>query len=260
MAEKRMFSKKIIDTDWFMDMPISSQNLYFHLSMRADDDGFVASPKRIMKQIGASEDDYKVLISKKFIIPFDSGVCVITDWRINNYLRSDRYVETIYKEEKQLLRIDENGKYEFGIPMVYPVLSSSNTNINNNILINNIEKAEKEEKKEEERGERLKKLTINEVLSTIKDEDVKSLLKKFIEHRKQKKPITAYGLQLIINKLRELSYGDSSKAIDIINQSIERGWLSVFPLDIDKGATNKGEYLSEDEVQKLFSNIEYVEV
>lgn len=127
MAEKRMFSKKIIDTDWFMDMPASSQNLYFHLSMRADDDGFVASPKRIIKLIGATDDDYRILISKKFIIPFESGICVIRDWRINNYLRNDRYNETQYKEEKKLLTLDENGKYNLGIPTVDPVLSISNT-------------------------------------------------------------------------------------------------------------------------------------
>ena len=96
MAEKRMFSKKIIDTDWFMDMPSSSQNLYFHLSMRADDDGFVSSPNRIIKMVGASNDDYRLLITKKFIIPFDSGICVIKDWRINNYLRADRHSDTIY--------------------------------------------------------------------------------------------------------------------------------------------------------------------
>lgn len=130
MAEKRMFSKKIIDTDWFMDMPASSQNLYFHLSMRADDDGFVASPKRIIKLIGATEDDYKILIGKKFIIPFESGVCVITDWRINNYLRNDRYTETVYKEEKDSLILNENGKYEFGIPKVDRELSNSNSNSN----------------------------------------------------------------------------------------------------------------------------------
>ena len=135
MAEKRMFSKKIIDTDWFMDMPASSQNLYFHLSMRADDDGFVASPKRIIKLIGATEDDYKILIGKKFIIPFDSGVCVITDWRINNYLRNDRYAETVYKEEKEQLTLNENGKYILGIPAVDPVISNSISN-----YISNIEK------------------------------------------------------------------------------------------------------------------------
>lgn len=131
MAEKRMFSKKIIDTDWFMDMPASTQNLYFHLSMRADDDGFVSSPRRIIKLIGATDDDYKILIAKKFIIPFDSGVCVITDWRINNYLRNDRYTETVYKEEKSTLIEDENGKYELGIPSVDLVYSNSNSISNN---------------------------------------------------------------------------------------------------------------------------------
>lgn len=136
MAEKRMFSKKIIDTDWFMDMPASTQNLYFHLSMRADDDGFVASPKRIIKLVGATDDDYRILISKKFIIPFESGVCVITDWRINNYLRTDRYAETIYTQEKQSLNVDENGRYTLGIPLgipvVDPVYTLSNTNTNTN--------------------------------------------------------------------------------------------------------------------------------
>lgn len=127
MAEKRMFSKKIIDTDWFMDMPASTQNLYFHLSMRADDDGFVSSPKRIIKLIGATEDDYKILIAKKFIIPFESGICVITDWRINNYLRNDRYTETIYKKERDSLVLDEKGKYNLGIPSVDQVLSISNS-------------------------------------------------------------------------------------------------------------------------------------
>lgn len=127
MAEKRMFSKKIIDTDWFMDMPASTQNLYFHLSMRADDDGFVASPKRIIKLIGASEDDYKVLVIKKFVIPFDSGICVIKDWRINNYLRNDRYTETIYKQEKNNLIVNENGEYELGIPNGIPLVASINS-------------------------------------------------------------------------------------------------------------------------------------
>lgn len=149
MAEKRMFSKKIIDTDWFMDMPASTQNLYFHLSMRADDDGFVASPKRIIKLIGASDDDYRVLIAKHFIIPFESGVCVISDWRINNYLRSDRYTETTYKEEKKMLSVNENGKYELGIPSGIPMvdtdiyLSNSKSNTISNTNIDNKENKHK---------------------------------------------------------------------------------------------------------------------
>lgn len=150
MAEKRMFSKKIIDTDWFMDMPASTQNLYFHLSMRADDDGFVASPKRIIKLIGATDDDYRILTAKKFIIPFESGICVITDWRINNYLRNDRYNDTIYQAEKNLLKEDKNGKYYLGIPdgipSVDPVLTYTNSNNNLNIINNKEEKEEEKHK------------------------------------------------------------------------------------------------------------------
>lgn len=111
MARKRMFDMEIVDTDLFLDMPQSSQNLYFHLGMRADDDGFVSNPKKIIKAIGANEDDLKLLFLKKFVIPFESGVCVITHWKLNNYLRKDRYTETIYKNEKRQLTEDENGVY-----------------------------------------------------------------------------------------------------------------------------------------------------
>ena len=121
MARKRMFDLEIVDTDLFLEMPVSSQNLYFHLGMRADDDGFISNPKKIIRSIGASEDDLKILISKKFIIPFQNGLIVIRHWKINNYIRKDRYSETIYKEEKKQLNEDENGIYnlitEVGIPL-----------------------------------------------------------------------------------------------------------------------------------------------
>lgn len=119
MAERRMFAKTIIDSDAFIDMPTTARLLYYDLGMRADDDGFVNSPKKIMRMIGASEDDMKILIAKKFIIPFESGVVVIKHWRINNYLRSDRYKKTTYQEEKEQLTVKENGAYSLdGIPMV----------------------------------------------------------------------------------------------------------------------------------------------
>lgn len=111
MAEKRMFSKAIIDSDAFLDMPVSARLLYYDLSMRADDDGFVNSPKKIMRMIGASEDDLRILAVRKFIIPFDSGVVVIKHWRIHNYIRKDTYHETTYKEEKAQLELDENKAY-----------------------------------------------------------------------------------------------------------------------------------------------------
>ena len=111
MAERRMFAKTIIDSDAFIDMPLSTQALYFHLSMRADDDGFINNPKKIMRMIGASEDDYKVLCLKRFIIPFDSGIVVIKHWKIHNYIQKDRYKPTVYQEEKALLIEKENGVY-----------------------------------------------------------------------------------------------------------------------------------------------------
>ena len=111
MAERRMFAKTIIDSDAFLDMPLSTQALYFHLSMRADDEGFLNNPKKIMRMIGASEDDMKVLLSKRFVLSFDTGIIVIKHWRIHNYIRSDRLVETKYQEERQMLEVKENGAY-----------------------------------------------------------------------------------------------------------------------------------------------------
>jgi hypothetical protein len=111
MAERRMFAKTIIDSDAFIDMPLSTQALYFHLSMRADDDGFINNPKKIMRMIGASEDDLKVLCLKKFIIPFESGIVVIKHWKIHNYIQKDRYKQTVYSEERSRLSLKENGAY-----------------------------------------------------------------------------------------------------------------------------------------------------
>lgn len=111
MAERRMFAKSIIDSDFFLDMPPSTQCLYFHLSMRADDDGFVNSPRKIQRMIGASEDDFRLLVAKRFLIPFDTGVVVIRHWRIHNYIQKDRYKETMYQEERAMLSQDQNGVY-----------------------------------------------------------------------------------------------------------------------------------------------------
>lgn len=111
MAERRMFSKSIIDTDAFLDMPASSQNLYFHLAMRADDDGFVDNPRKIQRIVGATDDDLRILIGKRYILAFESGVIVIKHWRLHNYIRKDRYTPTLYKEEKNSLFLKENGAY-----------------------------------------------------------------------------------------------------------------------------------------------------
>ncbi|MCI5904607.1 MAG: replisome organizer [Oscillospiraceae bacterium] len=111
MAERRMFAKTIIDSDTFLDMPLSTQALYFHLSMRADDDGFINNPKKIQRMIGCCDDDLRLLIVKGFIIPFESGIVVIKHWKIHNYIQKDRYKPTIYQEEKSMLEAKENKEY-----------------------------------------------------------------------------------------------------------------------------------------------------
>jgi len=146
MAQKRMFDKTITNSDDFLELPDSSQVLYFHLSMNADDDGFVNNWKSIMRMTGTKEDDLKLLIVKQYVINFDSGVIVIRHWRLNNYLRQDRYKETQFKEEKSKLYLGKNEEYtldeKLGIPMVNPD--------KNRIDKNRIEYKEKEIYKEKE--------------------------------------------------------------------------------------------------------------
>lgn len=125
MAKKRMFSLDVIDTDTFIEMPISSRLLYYELGMRADDDGFVDNWKKIMAFTGLKEDDLKILITKKYVIPFDSGVIVIRHWRMNNYLQSDRKKATIYKEELNNLHLDNNNVYNLDTDCIHSIVECS---------------------------------------------------------------------------------------------------------------------------------------
>ena len=112
MAQRRMFSKKVTDTDVFLDMPLSTQALYFHLNMHADDDGFIDNTKTIQRMIGSSDDDRKLLVAKQFLLPFENGVVVIKDWRVHNYIRKDTYNQTMYPNELEQLQINDSGQYE----------------------------------------------------------------------------------------------------------------------------------------------------
>jgi hypothetical protein len=111
MAEKRMFTKKITVSDAFLNMPLSTQALYFHLNMAADDEGFVNSPKKIQRMIGASDDDFKLLLAKNFVIAFESGVIVIKHWKMHNCIQRDRFHATDYQEERSMLEVKKNGAY-----------------------------------------------------------------------------------------------------------------------------------------------------
>lgn len=115
MAERRMFTKKVTESDAFLEMPSSTQCLYFHLNMEADDDGFVNNPKRVQRMVGVSDDDMKLLIAKRFIIIFESGIIVIKHWKMHNYIQNDRYRPTDYVDEKSILELKKNKAYTLNV-------------------------------------------------------------------------------------------------------------------------------------------------
>lgn len=226
-----MFSMDVVNTDIFLDLPISSQALYFHLGMRADDDGFVSSPKRVTTMIGANLDDLKLLIAKGFVLQFDSGIIVITHWKVNNYLRADRYCPTLHQIEKESLTDNENGYSvsTVGIPVVDKAVDKMDTQ----------ERIEIGESKE-----RLVKDNKSPKTNKIyfpNDESLNQAFLDYLEMRKQiKKPMTDRAIELAMKKLRELftlpfSDGmDNDMAIQILNQSVMNSWQGLFPLKEQK--------------------------
>lgn len=211
MAEKRMFSNKVIGSDAFLEMPDSTQNLYFHLSMYADDDGFVDKPKSIMRMTGKKEDDLKLLIAKSFVIPFDSGILVIRHWRLNNYLRMDRYSETKYLEEKSKLVVSENGEYELGTPLGIPTVNPDK----NRIEKNSINSADAQQK------------TIEELDFS---ENLINSLKTWLSYKKEKKQLyKPTGFNTLISKIkREVEEFGEQYVIDSIENSIVNNYSGIF--------------------------------
>lgn len=136
MARKRMFRTDVLDTDAFLDMPLSAQALYFHLNLRADDDGFIGNPKRITSTIGASIDDLKLLVAKRFVIVFDDGVIVIKHWRMHNTIQKDRYTPTVYTEDLAMLGIKENRAYTLNTSCAETVCIQNDSKMETNCIQN----------------------------------------------------------------------------------------------------------------------------
>ena len=245
MANKAIFSKTIIDTDAFLEMPATTQNLYFHLNMHADDDGFIGNPKRIGRMIGASDDDFKILIAKKFIIVFESGVIVIKHWRIHNTLSKMRYKETSYLDEKSQLLIKENNAYsldegkplddsrlvEMGKRQVRRTVDEQETNLSKDKLSK--DKTSKDKLSEDNPSKKKSaKADLNGMIDSFtENEELREALKAFLDMRKSiKKPIqTEYAFKLALNKLKQLSDIDSIR-IEIVNQSVEHNWRTFYTL------------------------------
>ena len=186
MAEKRMFTKIITESDLFLDMPLSAQCLYFHLNMEADDDGFIDSVKRIKRMIGASDDDLKLLIAKQFLIPFESGVIVIKHWRLHNTLRKDRYKETIHIEEKEQLQENEDKSYSMvaeWLPNGCQMVATDKNRIDKNRIEENREEKESTPKtKSKHTSKRFIKPTIEEIKEYCAQNDLKIDCERFYDY------------------------------------------------------------------------------
>lgn len=232
MAERRMFSKTIIDSDAFLDMPMSSQLLYFHLSMRADDDGFVGNPKRIIRMIGANDDDLKVLLTKRYLLAFDSGVVVIKHWRINNYLQNDRHKKTTYIEELNTLTLDnKNGYIEKGnnqcIQDVYTMYTQDS------IGKDSINKVSKKEKKEDIYVEDVNthaytQESYDDIMTDLEvSEELKPSLQDFIRHCVlNKKTLTNDKLRNIIIRL-DMNCQTEQEKIQSLRRAISGGYFDI---------------------------------
>lgn len=240
VAQRRMISLKIVDTDIFLDMPLTARYLYLEFCTRADDEGFIASPKKILRMVGCSDDDFKILMAKQFIIPFESGVCVIKHWKIHNYIRSDRFTETIYLNEKSLLAVDENSAYvkvhdentHYVIPNVIPdvnqVVGSMDTQVR--LGKDRLGKVSKgKDRLEEGKGSKETIETLIDAYASPRSELNKTLLD-FVEMRKEiKKKLTTRALKMILNKLNKLADEEYTK-IKILEQSILHSWQDVYEL------------------------------
>lgn len=261
MAQRRMFSMQIVDTDAFMDMPLSAQALYFHLGMRADDDGFVSNARRIQRLIGAADDDLKLLALKRFILTFDSGIVVIKHWRMLNTIRGDRYKPTLYQDEKATLFLKPDGAYTDhaadGARALMPPRDAPDTTWQpSGNQMEPQDRLGKDKLGKEKIGKGRKESSSKSTPSTSPgkvqqtkggsgekadafstfvselgddDQDLLAAIKEYeVMRKKIKKPMTERAKELLLMKL---SKGfDREEWIAVLNQSIEKCWLSVYPL------------------------------
>lgn len=209
MAERRMFAKQIIDSDAFLDMPLSTQSFYFHLAMRADDDGFLNNAKKIQRMLGCSDDDYKILLAKNFVIPFENGLCVIKHWRIHNYIQKDRYKKTIYIEEAKKLSIKNNNVYTMDTECIQDV-----NGLDAQVRLG-------KESKENNKAQKSDDFMLPDWLDT-------SLWNDFKDMRKiAKKPMTLRAEKILLKTLN--AYKEKGHDVSaILEKSILNNWADIY--------------------------------
>ena len=230
MAERRMFSKTIINSDLFLDLPSSAQNLYFHLSLNADDEGFVNSPKKIMKYVNSQIEDMELLVENGFIKKFDSGIVVIIHWNLHNYIQKDRFKATIYQKEKQqLVLVGKKYVMKDECTQFVSILATQDS----------IEKNSEEQDRLELVG----------ILNEIENEKVRAKFESFIKMReKNHSPLTPDALRILIKKAYGLtkSLANQDEAIImILDRSIINNYKDIYPLEnMEVGVANHFENIN----------------
>lgn len=230
MAQRRMFSLEVCDTDAFLELPASSQSLYFHLGLRADDDGFVSSPKKITAMVNCSTDDLKLLIAKRFVIPFQSGVCVIRDWKVNNYIQKDRYHETRYLVEKSMLTIGEDQSYSLDTERIQDV-SILDTEVRLGKSKGRLELG----KESKGTGKPLPPPTVNF------GPELSDAFNGWLEYKREKRqPYKPRGLQSLVTQIEKQVevYGESAVAALII-ECMSNGWQGIIWDKLEKQQPRK---------------------
>ncbi len=250
MAERRMFAKTIIDSDAFLDMPLSTQALYFHLSMRADDEGFINNPKKIMRMIGANQNEMELLLAKRYLLMFDSGVVVIKHWKIHNYIQKDRFKETLYKEEKEQISVKNNNSYTDTVKELTEDVSSMYPE---SVQDGDTGKVSIElDKSKVSKGNRYNPA---DDLVFFNDPEFKEVWKDLIAVRTKKKAARSdRAIKSLIHKLLDISNNDKQTAIAIVAKSADSGWSDVFKLKTDDNKSYRKTTAEEDEqaVKEIF--------
>ena len=260
MAEKRMFSNRVIDTDEFLEMPATAQMLYFHLSMNADDDGFVGKPKTIMRMCRASQDDLTVLLGKQFVISFDTGVIVIRHWKIHNYIRKDMYHPTIYEKEKEMLSLDKSDAYSLepqdeAVTSPLQVRNESVTrplrirdeSVTSPLQVRNVDKNSIEKVREDKvREDKKRKEDLFETLlpSYQISEPLADKIREYLRYRKEQHRFTFQEISLnaFLKKAEkaEQQYG-STAVMSCFDKTMTNGWKGVFYESLPKPGKPKEE-------------------
>lgn len=261
MANKRMFSVDVVETDAFLDLPPKVQALYFHLGMRADDDGFVSGPRTIVRTIGCNAGDLKQLEAAGYVISFNSGVLVVTDWKVNNTLKSDRHTKTVYQRELSLLEESTSKRYILSNhgTIAEPDWNHNGTQLEPQYSIekNRVVKGrlDKESKAAAAAGEPDNRSC--DVFSTFADGDGELLqaLQDYDRMRKEKrKSLTDTMRRSLCQQLDEEFH--RCEWTEVVKQATRQGWLKFYPLDKDKPTNTVPEFESAgDQISRIINDL-----